>query len=86
MIGFLVFLVGLIIHLTSLLVIVYVLLTYLLPPYHQVRQVVDRWVEPLLLPIRRIVPPIGMFDFSPLILILLIELLGYVLQRLLLLL
>jgi len=57
----------------TLLVIVHVLLTYILDYYHPVRQWVDRIVEPMLMPIRRIVPLVGMFDFSPLILIVLIR-------------
>jgi len=57
----------------TLLVIVHVLLTYILDYYHPVRQWVDRIVEPILMPIRRIVPLVGMLDFSPLILIILIR-------------
>jgi len=56
------------------IVIASALLTFFLSPYHPVRQVLDRIVDPLLNPIRRIVPPAGMFDFSPLILILAVEL------------
>jgi YggT family protein len=43
-------------------------------PYHPVKQALDRIVEPLLAPIRRFVPLIGMLDFSPLILIILLDL------------
>lgn len=56
-----------------LLVIVSVLLSYFMDPYHPVRQGVDNLVRPLLDPIRRIVPPVGMLDFSPLVLIILIQ-------------
>ena len=58
------------------IVIASALLTFFLSPYHPVRQVLDRIVDPLLNPIRRIVPPAGMFDFSPLILILAVELIS----------
>jgi YggT family protein len=49
------------------------LLSFFLPPYHPVREALDRIVEPFLDPIRRMVPTAGMFDFSPLILILAVE-------------
>jgi YggT family protein len=55
------------------LVVASALLSFFLSPYHPVRQAVDRIVDPLLTPIRRVVPLVGMFDFSPLILIVLIE-------------
>ena len=62
-----------------LLVIVKVILSYFMDPYHTVRQTIDNLVEPLLAPIRRVIPSIGMFDFSPLILIILIQVLSSVL-------
>lgn len=62
-----------------LLVIVKVILSYFMDPYHPVRQTIDNLVEPFLAPIRRVVPLIGMFDFSPLILIILVQILSSVL-------
>ncbi len=56
-----------------ILVIVSVVLSYFMSPYHPVRAYLDRIVEPLLSPIRRVVPPVGMIDFSPLVLIILIQ-------------
>jgi len=55
------------------IVIVSILLSFFLDPYHPVRQGVDNLVRPLLDPIRRVVPPVGMLDFSPLVLIILIQ-------------
>lgn len=56
-------------------VIISVLMTWIIrDPYHPVRQGVDNLVRPLLEPIRRIMPPTGMFDFSPIILLILIRL------------
>ena len=55
-------------------VIIHVLLTWIIrDPYHPLRQSVDRLVQPLLDPIRRIMPPMGMFDFSPVVLLILIQ-------------
>ncbi len=66
-------------QLLILLVIASVVLSYFLPPYHQVRQTIDRVVEPLLMPIRQVVPLIGMFDLSPLVLYFLIRALSWAL-------
>ena len=62
-------------QLLVLLVIVSVILSYFMDPYHPVRRAIDSVVEPMLAPIRRVVPLIGMLDFSPLILIILIQVL-----------
>jgi YggT family protein len=61
------------------LVIVSVILSYFMDPYHPVRRGVDNIVQPMLNPIRRVVPLVGMFDFSPLILILLLQFAGRIL-------
>lgn len=66
-----------------LLVILKIILSYFMDPYHPVRRTLDNIVEPLLAPIRRVVPLVGMFDFSPLILIILVQILSSVLIRLL---
>ncbi len=67
-----------------LLVIVSAILSWFMSPFHPVRQAIDRIVDPLLWPIRRVVPTAGGFDFSPLILIVLIELIDQVLTSILL--
>jgi len=64
------------INLLTILVILYVVLSYLLSPYHPVREAVDKVVEPMLAPIRRIMPFTGGVDFSPVVLILIIQLVG----------
>jgi YggT family protein len=56
-----------------LLVFASAILSYFMDPYHPVRRGVDAIVEPMLAPIRRIVPLVGMLDFSPLVLIILIQ-------------
>lgn len=66
-----------------LLILTHILLSYILDPYHPVRIFVDRMVSPLLDPIRRVVPLIGMFDISPIILIILVQLIASVLVNLL---
>jgi YggT family protein len=77
-----------IIHLTATVltwvVIIDVVLTYFMSPFHPIRQTLDRLVEPLLMPIRRVMPNTGMIDFSPIVLLIAIQLVEYVLTRLLL--
>jgi YggT family protein len=66
-------------NLIVLLVVVDSALSYFLNPYHPVRNALDRLVQPFLAPIRRIVPTVGMFDLSPLLLIILVEILAFTL-------
>jgi YggT family protein len=71
-------------QLLVLLVVVSVILSYFMDPYHPIRRSIDSVVEPMLVPIRRVVPLIGMLDLSPLILIILIQLLSNIIVRFLL--
>ncbi len=66
-------------NLIVLLVVVDSVLSYFLNPYHPVRNALDRILQPFLAPIRRIVPIVGMFDLSPLILIIVVEILAFAL-------
>jgi len=69
-------------RLLTIIVLVDVIVSYFLPPYNNVRVFLDRIVNPLLAPIRRIVPPIQMLDFSPIILLVLIQVVEYIVVRL----
>jgi len=71
-------------QLLVLLVFISVILSYFMDPYHPIRRGVDNIVQPMLAPIRRVVPTVGMLDFSPLVLILLIQLVKSLLVSLLL--
>ncbi len=66
-----------------LLILTYVIISYFMSPYNTFRMWVDRLVEPMLRPIRKIVPLVGMFDISPIILLLLIQFIGYILKQIL---
>ena len=70
-------------QLLVVLVIVSVILSYFMDPYHPIRRSIDSVVEPMLAPIRRVVPLIGMLDLSPLILIILIQVISNILIRIL---
>ena len=58
--------INILVQLITILVIVKVFISYFMSPYHPVRMWIDRLVEPMLIPIRRIIPMIGMIDISPL--------------------
>ena len=66
-----------------LAVLVDVVLGYFVDPYNPIRRTLDSIVQPMLAPIRRVLPTLGGFDFSPLVLIILIDLLESILVRLL---
>ena len=63
-------------QLYTFIVLAYVILSYFMSPYHPVRVFINKLVEPLLMPIRRVVPLLGMMDFSPAILIILEQLIS----------
>lgn len=75
------------IHLTSigLTIIIFadIIVSYFLDPFHPVRNALDSIVQPMLAPIKRILPPVGMLDFSPLVLIFIIQIVEKILIGLL---
>lgn len=79
MIGFLITFIRLLARVLLILVIADVILSYFMPPYNRIREILDRLVEPMQAPIRRILPQTGMIDFSPLVLIILIQIAEFVL-------
>jgi len=44
-------------------------------PYHPVVKILNTVTEPILGPLRRVIPPIGMMDISPIVAILLVQVL-----------
>jgi len=76
--------IGLLANLLTILIIIWVIVTWILPPLHPLREALDRIVNPMLAPIRRVLPMMGMIDLSPMILIILIELVSRILISLLL--
>lgn len=64
-------------RLLNLIILVDIVVSFFLSPYHPVRNFLDKIVNPLLSPIRKIIPQTGMFDFSPLILIILLQVIEY---------
>ena len=70
-------------RLLTIVVVVDVIVSYFMSPYNNIRIILDRIVSPLLNPIRRIIPPIQMIDFSPIILLILLQVVEYIIVRLL---
>ena len=65
------------------LVIINAILSYFISTYHTIKMTLNRIVEPMLAPIRRIMPRTGMMDFSPLVLIILLQLIEFILIQIL---
>jgi YggT family protein len=66
---FLILVINLTFRILTFLVIGKVILSYFMSPYHPIRETIDRIVEPMLAPVRRVVPAVGMIDFSPIVLL-----------------
>jgi YggT family protein len=60
----------------TVMIIAKVVLSYFMDPYQPVRLFIDRIVDPMLRPIQRIIPPVGGLDLSPLVLLVIVEILG----------
>lgn len=80
---FIIVLINLLSQILTLLVLAQALMSYFISPYHPVRQTLDRLLEPLYAPIRRFLPPAGMIDFSPLVLIIAVQIVSRLLIGLL---
>jgi YggT family protein len=65
------------------LILADVLVSFVLDPFHPVRRNLDAFVRPMLAPIRRVLPPVGMLDFSPFVLLILVQVVGGLLIQLL---
>jgi len=84
LIGFLVYLINLVANVLELIVVVDAVLSFFMHPLHPIRVALGRIVRPLLAPIQRVIPPVGGFDLSPIVLIFLIEIVRSVLVHFLL--
>jgi YggT family protein len=68
--------INLVVNSITLIIVVYVIFSWFLPPYHQAREMLGALLEPFLKPIRGLLPATGGIDFSPMILLIAIQLLG----------
>ena len=68
----------------SLAILARVLLSWVrVSPYHPVVQVLYQITEPILAPLRRVIPPVGMMDISPIIAMFLLQIIQQVLVEVL---
>jgi YggT family protein len=82
-VGILISFIDITVRVLSLLVFIHSLLSFFLDPYHPIQRVLSTIVEPLLNPIRKRMPPMSGIDLSPLILIILLQVIGSILVALL---
>ena len=71
----------LLINALTLVVFIHVLLSWILSPDHPIRTALGQIVEPLLLPIRNLLPQTGMIDFSAMVLLILLQLVQQLIAR-----
>jgi YggT family protein len=62
-------------------VFIHVLLSWVLSPDHPIRRALGQVVEPLLQPIRNLLPQTGMIDLSPMVLLIVFQLLQQLIAR-----
>jgi YggT family protein len=76
-------LLGFLLEIYSFVVLARVLLTWIpnLDPYHPAVQFLHQITDPVLEPARRLIPPIGMIDISPVVVMLLLSFLANALMR-----
>lgn len=79
--GFIVYIIQSVSTLLVIVIIVDVLLSYFLSPYHPVKSALDKVVDPMLNPIRKVLPR-SPLDFSPVLLIIIIQVVEYLLINL----
>lgn len=71
------------VYLYTLLIFARVLMSWIqVDPYHPVVRVIFNLTEPLLAPVRNMLPPAGGLDFSPIIVIILLQVLEKILEGL----
>ena len=64
----------------TLAIFIRVILSWFLTRPNTLSIILDKITEPLLAPLRRIIPRVGMFDFTPLVAILLLQLIRHLLS------
>lgn len=73
------------VNLFSLAILIRVILSWVrFDPYHPISVFIHQVTEPVLAPIRRYLPSTGMIDFSPLVALVLVQVVQVVLSQLLL--
>ncbi len=80
-----IYIIRLISDLATMLILLRVILSWIFPgSTNMLVRILHRLTEPILAPLRRIIPQVGSLDFSPLVAIILIQVIYYLLSWLLL--
>ncbi len=66
-----------------LMILAKVILSYFMDPFHPIRRTIDQFLDPLLDPIRRVLPTFGGIDFSPIVLMILIDIVFSLIRKIL---
>jgi YggT family protein len=74
--SYLVSLVEMIVLVITVLLILNALSSFVLDPWHPARRFLNQLAEPILRPFRGLLPPVGMFDFTIMLAIIVIQVLG----------
>jgi YggT family protein len=83
LVGVLISLVSGLLQLLTILIVLRAILTWIpsVDYRHPLMRVIMQLTDPILEPIRRVLPPVGGFDFSPLVAILLLQLVSKLISQ-----
>lgn len=74
-------LIDMVVNTIVILLVVNALLSFApLDPWHPIRRVMAQLTDPIVQPFRNIIPPLGMFDLSPLAALIVIQIVGEILK------
>ncbi len=77
----LVVIIELVVQLLTILLILYALMSFApIDPWHPVRRTLTQIAEPFVRPFRNLLPQVGMFDFSIMIALIVVQIGGYLLR------
>lgn len=81
MAGSLILIIDLVVNAITIILILHALMSFApLEPWHPVRRTLAQLAEPIVQPFRNLIPPVGMFDFSIMVALIVIRLLGELLK------
>lgn len=65
------------VYVITIILILHALMSFApLEPWHPIRRTLAQLAEPIIQPFRNLIPPVGMFDFSIMIALIVVQILG----------